>query len=281
MPACSSTRCRPPRRVNCRRRCRCRRPSRWCASSRCPATRSSASIRRSCSTLLDGFFGGSGRATGDPQAAIAPAAQRFLALMIRSLAADVSAAWAPVTPVEIELVKQETNPQFVQLGEPLDTVIVAKFKRDLRRGTRGGLDWLLPESLLAPVRETLASDGSPRAVRPKEDWAPSLRRRAAGRRDRGARDSHRGRNQPAASWCSLSPGDVIPDRHPADGHAARRRPCRCTAAASASRRVTTPSRSSQEASNEFSRPEGRRRRRRRNSAIWHRTRVPAAARRST
>ena len=37
-------------------------------------------------TLLDGFFGGSGRATADPQAAVAPAAQRFLALMLRSFA---------------------------------------------------------------------------------------------------------------------------------------------------------------------------------------------------
>jgi len=39
-------------------------------------------------TLLDGFFGGSGRANADPQAAIAPAAQRFLALMMRGFAAD-------------------------------------------------------------------------------------------------------------------------------------------------------------------------------------------------
>src|SRR5579863_1172914 len=46
-------------------------------------------------TLLDGFFGGSGRATADPQAAVAPAAQRFLALMVRSFAADFAAAWLP------------------------------------------------------------------------------------------------------------------------------------------------------------------------------------------
>ena len=39
-------------------------------------------------TLLDGFFGGTGRANADPQAAVAPAAQRFLALMLRSFAAD-------------------------------------------------------------------------------------------------------------------------------------------------------------------------------------------------
>src|SRR5271156_2913342 len=43
-------------------------------------------------TLLDGFFGGSGRATADPSAPIAPAAQRFLALMLRGLAPGVTAA---------------------------------------------------------------------------------------------------------------------------------------------------------------------------------------------
>src|ERR1700675_3794029 len=47
-------------------------------------------------TLLDGFFGGTGRATTDPQAVIAPAAQRFLAMMVRSFAVDLAAAWAPV-----------------------------------------------------------------------------------------------------------------------------------------------------------------------------------------
>src|SRR6202166_1689841 len=78
-------------------------------------------------TLLDGFFGGSGRANADPQAAIAPAAQRFLALMLRSFAADLATAWLPVSPVELELVKQETNPRLVQLGGPLESVVVAKF----------------------------------------------------------------------------------------------------------------------------------------------------------
>jgi flagellar motor switch protein FliM len=159
-------------------------------------------------TLLDGFFGGSGRASGDSQAAIAPAAQRFLALMIRSLAADVSAAFAQVTPLEVELVKQESNPQFVQLGEPLDTVIVAKFKVNFGAAV-GGIDWLMPESVLAPIREKLASDGSPRTVRPKEDWSPSLRaglqsaeievRAILAEAEISLRD-----------LVSLSPGDVIP-----------------------------------------------------------------------
>ena len=163
-------------------------------------------------TLLDGFFGGSGRATSDPQAAIAPAAQRFLALMIRSFTADFSAAWAPVAPVEMELVKQETNPQFVHLGEPLDPVISARFKLIYGEHT-GGFDLLLPESLLAPVREALASDGTPRAVRPKVDWAPSLKS-ALQTAEIEVRAILTEAEISLRDLVSLVPGDVIPIETP-------------------------------------------------------------------
>jgi flagellar motor switch protein FliM len=124
-------------------------------------------------TLLDGFFGGSGRATADPQAAIAPAAQRFLALMLRSFAADLTAAWAPVTPLEFELVKQETNPRLAQLGAPNEAILIVKLTVEF--GARSGhIDWLLPETLLAPVRETLAADGGQTTLRKQEAWAPVL-----------------------------------------------------------------------------------------------------------
>src|SRR6202041_976095 len=124
-------------------------------------------------TLLDGFFGGSGRASGDSQAAVAPAAQRFLALMLRGFAADLTAAWAPVTPVELELVKQETNPRLVRLGVPHEALLIIKFSVELGAGSVR-IDWLLPETLLAPVRETLAADGGQTTLRKQEPWAPVL-----------------------------------------------------------------------------------------------------------
>src|ERR1700722_1373375 len=108
-------------------------------------------------TLLDGFFRGSGRAT-DPQAAIAPAAQRFLALMLRSFVADLTAAWAPVTPLELELVKQETNPRLVQLGAPHESLLVVKFTVEFAARS-GRIDWLLPDALLSPIREALSGEG--------------------------------------------------------------------------------------------------------------------------
>jgi flagellar motor switch protein FliM len=163
-------------------------------------------------TLLDGFFGGSGRATTDPQAAIAPAAQRFLALMLRSVAADLTAAWASVTPLELELVKQETNPRLVQLGAPLESLLVVRFTVEF--GARSGhIDWLLPEVLLAPVREALAADGGQPTLRPQEAWAPAL---TAGLQDAEI-DTRAVLAQTQISLrelVRLSPGDIIPIEPP-------------------------------------------------------------------
>jgi flagellar motor switch protein FliM len=163
-------------------------------------------------TLLDGFFGGSGRANTDPSAAIAPAAQRFLALLLRSFTAALTAAWAPVTPVELEIVKQETNPRLVQLGTPNESLLVLKFTVEF--GARSGrIDWLLPEALLAPVREILAGDGGQTPLRKQEAWAPVL---TASLKDAEV-DTRAILAQAQISLrelVRLSPGDIIPIEAP-------------------------------------------------------------------
>ena len=123
--------------------------------------------------LLDGFFGGSGRAATDAGAAIAPAAQRFVALMLRAFAGDLTAAWAPVAPLELELVKQESNPRLMQLGAPQDPMLVLKFTVEFGAHS-GRIDWLLPEAMLAPIREALASDTGTPPARSPVAWAPVL-----------------------------------------------------------------------------------------------------------
>ena len=163
-------------------------------------------------TLLDGFFGGSGRATSDTQAAIAPAAQRFLALMLRSFAADVTSAWTPVTPLEFELVKQETNPRLMQLGAPQEGIVVLKFTVEF--GARSGrIDWLLPEALLAPIRELLAGEGSNAPVRKQEAWAPSLSS-ALRETELETRAILAQAQISLRELVRLSPGDIIPIETP-------------------------------------------------------------------
>jgi flagellar motor switch protein FliM len=124
--------------------------------------------------LMDGFFGGSGSGVVDGQAAVAPATQRFLALVLRSLSSDFTAAWAPVSPLEIELVKQETNPRLLPLGAAQDSLTVVRFTAEFA-SIAGRIDWVLPDSLLAPLREALASDGAKAPTVEQEPWAPELR----------------------------------------------------------------------------------------------------------
>jgi flagellar motor switch protein FliM len=123
--------------------------------------------------LLDAFFGGTGRPSNDTQAAISPAAQRFLALVLKSLAPDFTAAWSPVSALELELVKQETNPRLLPLGGPQDSITVVRFTGEF--GARSGsLDWLLPDAMIEPLREALASDGGAGPARKQESWRPAL-----------------------------------------------------------------------------------------------------------
>jgi flagellar motor switch protein FliM len=163
-------------------------------------------------TLLDGFFGGSGRASADTQAAAAPAAQRFLALMLRNFGPDVTAAWAPVTPLELELVKQETNPRLVQFGAAQEAVIVCKFTVEFAARS-GTMNWLLPEAVLAPIRDTLSGESSGAPTRKQEPWGPAL-----GAALREARLDTRAVLAEAQislrELVQLSPGDIIPIEAP-------------------------------------------------------------------
>jgi flagellar motor switch protein FliM len=163
-------------------------------------------------TLLDGFFGGTGRPNADPHAAVAPAAQRFLALMLRSFAADLAAAWQPVSPMELELVKQETNPRLVQLGGALESVVVARFTVEFAARS-GRIDWLMPDATLSPVREALAGDGSAAPMRKQEAWGPTLMSALQG----AQLDTRAVLAEAQISLrelVSLSPGDIIPIEAP-------------------------------------------------------------------
>jgi len=158
--------------------------------------------------LLDAFFGGTGREASDAAAVIAPAAQRFFALLTKTLAPDVAAAWLPIAPIEMELVKQESNARFVRIGEPGDLLIAARFSVTLG-AFQGRLEWLFPERLLQPVLEALASDGGKPVERTKISWAPVL---AAGLQlaQVEARAILAEAEISLGELVRLSPGDIIP-----------------------------------------------------------------------
>ena len=164
--------------------------------------------------LLDAFFGGSGRPAGDSQAAISAAAQRFLSLLLKSLGPDLAAAWAPVSAIELELVKLETNPRLVPLGTAQDSMTVVRFACEFGAHS-GAIDWILTEALLAPIREALASDSGKAPVRKQETWTPVLGA-ALQEAEVEIRAVLAQAQISLRELVSLAPGDIIPIEAPQD-----------------------------------------------------------------
>jgi flagellar motor switch protein FliM len=164
--------------------------------------------------LMDGFFGGTGRATADGQAAVAPAARRFLALVLRHLGPDFTLAWTPVSPLEMEFVKQELNPRLLPLGGPQDSLTVVRFTAECA-SIAGRIDWVLPESLLAPLHETLASDGGKAPAAKQDSWAPALGA-ALQEMELEIRAVLAQAEISLGELVGLAPGDIIPIEPPQD-----------------------------------------------------------------
>lgn len=74
--------------------------------------------------------------------------------MIEVVLADLKSAFAPLTAVDCELDRIETNPRFAAIARPANAAIVVRLRIDM--DDRGGrLELLLPYATLEPIRKML------------------------------------------------------------------------------------------------------------------------------
>jgi flagellar motor switch protein FliM len=74
--------------------------------------------------------------------------------MIEVILADARAAFAPLTEVDFNLDRIETNPRFAAIARPANAAILVKLRIDME--DRGGrIELLLPYSTLEPIRKML------------------------------------------------------------------------------------------------------------------------------
>ena len=64
-------------------------------------------------------------------------------------------AWSPVMPIEFELVSSEINPQFAQIADENDLIILTRFEVEGTAKVQGLIDLAYPYASLKPVRELL------------------------------------------------------------------------------------------------------------------------------
>ena len=91
------------------------------------------------------------RIEGRPYTTIEPI---LVKRMIEVVLADAELAFEPLSPVNFNLDRLETNPRFAAIARPANAAILVKLRIDME--DRGGrIELLLPYATLEPIREVL------------------------------------------------------------------------------------------------------------------------------
>jgi len=109
---------------------------------------------------LDSFFGGFGKGVSDlpPGRLFTPTESRIIKIILEVFFRSLTDAWAPLMPIECEHISSEINPQFAQIADENDLVVLSRFEADATAsGGRGFIDLVYPYSTLKPVRELLST----------------------------------------------------------------------------------------------------------------------------
>src|SRR5262249_40369487 len=83
-------------------------------------------------------------------------------------------AWTPVTAIDIEYLQSEHNPQFANIANASEIVVISGFHIELEGGG-GDLQLAMPYSMLEPLREVLYSGMTGDRTERDERWMQSLR----------------------------------------------------------------------------------------------------------
>ena len=108
---------------------------------------------------LDSFFGGFGRGVGQlpPGRLFTPTESRIIKIILQVFFRSFKEAWAPITQVDFEHVSSEINPQFAQIADENDLVVLTRFESEVTAQGAGFVDMVIPYVALKPVRDLLRS----------------------------------------------------------------------------------------------------------------------------
>jgi flagellar motor switch protein FliM len=165
--------------------------------------------------MVDTYFGGTGRPTERlPDKPLTPTELRFAQMIIKLACTDLATAWRPVAELEFEWVKHETNPHFVNVATPADTLLVNRFNIEIATGS-GCLDFVLPPTFVEPVRDALAAATAQGPASKEACWAAAIGSMLAG----AALEVRAVLSEAEISLrdlVRLKPGDVVPIEPPRD-----------------------------------------------------------------
>ena len=162
---------------------------------------------------VDNFFGGDGRYhTHIEGRDFTPTENRVVQLLLELLFDDLKEAWEPVMELDFQFQSSEINPQFANIVNPTEVVVVSKFKMDLEGGS-GEFHIVMPYSMLEPIRDLLDTGMQSEQVDVDCRWTKTLKEEM--KEAIVEIDSSMGYTKLSlAEVLNLSDGDVIPIEMP-------------------------------------------------------------------
>ena len=125
-------------------------------------------------SVVDNFFGGTGRHAKIEGREFTATEQRIIHLVLRSVFADLHEAWSHVADLQLEYLQSEINPPFANIVSPSEIVVVTSFHIELD-GAGGNLHVAMPYAMIEPLREVLDAGVASDRMEKDERWMQSLR----------------------------------------------------------------------------------------------------------
>lgn len=123
--------------------------------------------------LVDTFFGGNGRTAAASTREFTRTELRVVQMVLAKFHAALKSAWASLLPLEVEVLRSESNPAFAGIAAAAEQVLAMSYRIDVD-GAGGVLQLALPYAALEPLRERLHGSGNePPAPDPR--WLQNLR----------------------------------------------------------------------------------------------------------
>jgi flagellar motor switch protein FliM len=108
---------------------------------------------------LDNFFGGIGKGSTPlhPGRMFTPTENSIIRIMLNIIFGSLKEAWSPIISLDVNETASEINPQFAQIADENDLVIISRFVLTLDATTEGVISVVMPFISLKPIRDLLRS----------------------------------------------------------------------------------------------------------------------------
>lgn len=125
--------------------------------------------------LVDYYFGGSSQFYAQKDRTDFTATElRVMDVVNKKLIDNLVHAWEPIFSLDIVKFNEETNPQLVNITEPDEMLLVARFNLNFGKET-GSFYFILPYSMVEPIRQQLELGASRPDDEIDPNWIKSLR----------------------------------------------------------------------------------------------------------